>query len=88
MLLLIFLATVPAPTSTFYRSPPGRFTVIVGALWAAFGWVLMRVIARQQEEPRVLGGASAAVEGRSSLPLGASGAGAALHVGGGRRDGR
>ena len=62
-LLLLFLATIPESYVAFYSSPPGRFTVLVGAVWAGIGWLLMRWIARQQDEPRVLGGG--AVVGRS-----------------------
>jgi tight adherence protein B len=57
-MLLLFLATIPDSYVAFYRSPPGRFTVLVGAVWAGIGWLLMRRIARQHEEPRVLGGGS------------------------------
>jgi len=57
-LILLFLATVPATYREFYRSDTGRFVVIVAAVWAAFGWVLMRLIARPPQEVRVFGGGS------------------------------
>jgi tight adherence protein B len=55
-LILLFLATVPAVYREFYRSDTGRFVVIVAGIWAAFGWMLMRLIARPSQEIRVFGG--------------------------------
>lgn len=57
-LILLFLATVPETYRDFYRSREGRFVVILAGIWAAFGWLLMRVIARAPEEVRVFGGGS------------------------------
>lgn len=57
-LILLFLATVPETYKHFYRSPEGRFVVIIAGVWAAFGWLLMRLIARPREEIRVFGGGS------------------------------
>lgn len=57
-LILLFLATVPATYREFYRSSTGRFVVLVAAAWAAFGWVLMRILARAPQEIRVFGGGS------------------------------
>jgi tight adherence protein B len=57
-LILLFLATVPSTYREFYRSPTGRFVVMVAGIWAAFGWVLMRIIARPPQEVRVFGGGS------------------------------
>jgi tight adherence protein B len=57
-LILLFLATVPATYREFYRTQPGRFVVIVAGIWAALGWALMRVLARQSPEIRVFGGGS------------------------------
>ncbi len=65
-ILLLFLATIPESYVAFYQSPPGRFTVLVGAVWAGIGWLLMRFIARQQDEPRVLGGGSTVNKTRSA----------------------
>ncbi len=58
-LILLFLATVPATYREFYRSDTGRFVVIVAGIWAASGWVLMRIISRPTQEIRVFGGGSA-----------------------------
>jgi tight adherence protein B len=57
-LILLFLATVPETYRAFYQSPTGRFVVIIAGIWAAFGWVLMRVIAKRSQEIRVFGGGS------------------------------
>ncbi|MCP4966627.1 MAG: hypothetical protein GY926_15535 [bacterium] len=57
--MLVYLATVPAAYREFYRSSTGRFVVIVAGIWAGFGWVLMRIIARPAQEVRVFGGGSA-----------------------------
>jgi tight adherence protein B len=57
--MLVYLATVPAAYRDFYRSSTGRFVVIVAGIWASFGWVLMRIIARPAQEIRVFGGGSA-----------------------------
>ena len=57
-LILLFLATVPETYREFYRSDEGRFVVIMAGLWGAFGWLLMRVIARTPQEIRVFGGGS------------------------------
>jgi tight adherence protein B len=57
-LILLFLATVPETYRAFYRSREGRFVVIVAGVWAAFGWLLMRLIARPAQETRVFGGGS------------------------------
>jgi tight adherence protein B len=65
-LILIFLATVPATYRAFYRSPEGRFVVIVAGIWAAFGWFLMRLIAKPPQEIRVFGGGSAIGSDRQS----------------------
>ena len=56
--LLLYLATVPAAYREFYRTSAGRFVVIVAGIWAAIGWVMMRVIARPAQETRVFGGGS------------------------------
>lgn len=57
-LILLFLATVPETYREFYRSHEGRFVVMIAAVWAAFGWVLMRIISKPREEIRVFGGGS------------------------------
>lgn len=57
-LILLFLATVPVAYREFYRTSQGRFVVIVAGVWAAAGWVLMRMIARPAQEVRVFGGGS------------------------------
>ena len=57
-LILLFLATVPETYRNFYQSPEGRFVVLVAGIWAAFGWLLMRLIARTPQEIRVFGGGS------------------------------
>ncbi len=57
-LILLFLATVPPTYRDFYRSSAGRFVVIVAGIWAAFGWLMMKVISRPRPEIRVFGGAS------------------------------
>ena len=56
--ILLFLATVPETYREFYRSREGRFVVILAAIWASFGWLLMRVIDRAPQEIRVFGGGS------------------------------
>jgi tight adherence protein B len=57
-LILLFLATVPDTYRDFYRSATGRSIVIIAAVWAAFGWLLMRIIAKTPPEIRVFGGGS------------------------------
>jgi tight adherence protein B len=57
-LILLFLATVPETYREFYRSDTGRLVVMVAAVWAVFGWVLMRLMARAPLEVRVFGGGS------------------------------
>jgi tight adherence protein B len=57
-LILLFLATVPETYREFYRSREGRFVVMVAGVWAAFGWMVMRLIAKPREEIRVFGGGS------------------------------
>lgn len=57
-LILLFLATVPETYREFYRTQTGRFVVIVAGIWAAFGWILMRMLAKQVPEVRVFGGGS------------------------------
>lgn len=57
-LILLFLATVPVTYRDFYRSSTGRLVVIIAGIWAAFGWVLMRVVAKTPPEVRVFGGGS------------------------------
>lgn len=59
-IILLFLATVPATYREFYRSDTGRFVVMIAGVWAAFGWGLMRLIARPAQEVRVFGGGSIA----------------------------
>ena len=56
--ILLFLATVPPTYREFYRSPTGRFVVIIAGIWAAFGWALMRIVSRTPQEVRVFGGGS------------------------------
>ncbi len=68
--ILLFLATVPETYREFYRSSEGRFVVIFAAVWATFGWLLMRVIARTPQEIRVFGGGSAVP--RDDVRLGVS----------------
>ncbi len=55
-LVLVFLATVPADYREFYRSSSGQVVVAIGAIWSAFGVVVMRLISRDRGEDRVLGG--------------------------------
>ncbi len=57
-LILLFLATVPVTYREFYRTGTGRFIVVIAAIWAAFGWLLMRLISRPSREIRVFGGGS------------------------------
>ncbi len=54
--VLVLLATVPEDYREFYRSSTGQFVVIVGAVWSAFGILIMRLMSRDRGEPRVLGG--------------------------------
>lgn len=56
--ILLFLATVPPVYREFYRTDTGRFVVLVAGVWAGFGWILMRVLARPPQEVRVFGGGS------------------------------
>ncbi len=65
--LLVFLATIPDAYVTFYRSSAGRFVVILGAIWAGAGFLMMRLMAKQREEDRVLGGAAAISEAKPRL---------------------
>ncbi len=65
--LLVFLATIPEAYVRFYQSSAGRFVVLFGAIWAAAGFLMMRWIAKQREEPRVLGGAAAVSEANPRL---------------------
>jgi tight adherence protein B len=62
-LILLFLATVPETYREFYRSREGRFVVIIAGIWAAGGWLLMRVISRTPQEVRVFGGGSTVSRG-------------------------
>ena len=57
-LILLFLATVPETYRVFYRSSTGRFIVMIAGLWAAFGFVLMRLLLKAPQEVRVFGGGS------------------------------
>jgi tight adherence protein B len=65
--ILLFLATVPQTYREFYRSNTGRFVVIVAGVWAAFGWLLMRVMSKAPQEVRVFGSGST-VGGSESAP--------------------
>ncbi len=56
--ILLFLATVPETYREFYRSREGRFIVIIAGVWAAFGWLMMRLVAKPPQEIRVFGGGS------------------------------
>lgn len=58
--VLVFLATVPDDYRAFYRTGTGQGVVVIGAVWSLVGLVLMRVIARDRGEGRVLGGGAAA----------------------------
>jgi tight adherence protein B len=68
-LILLFLATVPETYREFYRSPTGRFVVIIAGIWAVFGFVLMRLIAKPSPEIRVFGGGSTVSSKSGSGPL-------------------
>lgn len=57
-LILLFLATVPETYREFYRTQTGRFVVIIAGIWAAFGGILMRILAKPTPEVRVFGGGS------------------------------
>lgn len=57
--VLLLLATVPENYRAFYRTATGQFVVIIGAVWSAFGVLIMRLISRDRGEPRVLGGGAA-----------------------------
>jgi len=66
--ILMFLATVPETYREFYRTRTGRFVVMVAGIWAAFGWVLMRVLSKQAPEVRVFGGGSTVTSDTSKGP--------------------
>ncbi len=57
--VLLLLATVPENYREFYRTATGQFVVIIGAVWSAFGVLIMRLISRDRGESRVLGGGAA-----------------------------
>ncbi len=57
--VLVLLATVPEDYREFYRTSTGQFVVVLGAVWSAFGILIMRLISRDRGEPRVLGGGAA-----------------------------
>jgi tight adherence protein B len=61
--LLVFLATGPADYREFYRSSTGQLVVLIGAVWTAFGVLVLRLVSRAKTEPRVLGGGAATSEG-------------------------
>ncbi len=65
--ILLFLATVPPAYRAFYRTGAGRLVVVIAGLWAAFGWFLMRAIARQRPEVRVFGAAAPLSRERGDL---------------------
>ncbi len=56
--VLVFLATVPPDYRAFYRTSTGQLVVVIGAVWAMVGLVVMRLIARDRGEGRVLGGSA------------------------------
>jgi tight adherence protein B len=58
--VLLLLATVPADYREFYRSGSGQVVVMIGAIWSAFGLLVLRSIARDRGEHRVLGGGAVA----------------------------
>ncbi len=60
--VLLLLATVPPDYREFYRSATGQVVVVIGAVWSAFGLLVMRAIARDHGERRVLGGGAIAPE--------------------------
>lgn len=62
--VLVFLATVPPDYRAFYRSGTGQLVVLIGALWTAFGVVVLRLVSKARGEPRVLGGGAAVSGGR------------------------
>lgn len=57
--VLVLLATVPEDYREFYRSATGQFVVVIGAIWSAFGILIMRLLSRESGERRVLGGSAA-----------------------------
>lgn len=54
--VLLLLATVPEDYRAFYRSSTGQVVVIIGAVWSAFGLLVMKLLSRDRGERRVLGG--------------------------------
>lgn len=58
--VLVFLATVPADYRDFYRTSTGQVVVVIGAVWSLVGLLVMRLIARDRGEDRVLGGGAVA----------------------------
>lgn len=65
--VLVLLATVPEDYREFYRTSTGQFVVVIGAIWSAFGILIMRLISRESGEPRVLGGGAAVTADTESL---------------------
>ncbi len=63
--VLLLLATVPPDYRAFYRSSTGQVVVILGAVWSAFGLLVMKLLSRDRGERRVLGGG--AVVGSTSV---------------------
>ncbi len=66
--VLLLLATVPPDYRNFYRSATGHMVVIVGAVWSSFGLLVMRAIARDHGERRVLGGGAVASDTHGVVP--------------------
>jgi tight adherence protein B len=54
--VLLLLATVPPDYRAFYQSSTGQVVVIIGAVWSAFGLLVMKLLSRDRGERRVLGG--------------------------------
>jgi tight adherence protein B len=66
--VLVFLATVPADYRVFYRSGAGQLVVVIGAVWSAVGLIVMRLVAREPVEMRVLGGGATVTDVMSTAP--------------------
>lgn len=54
-ILVLLLLGRPDVFGDYYRSPAGQFVILVAAIWSLISLGIMRAIAQQQTEPRVLG---------------------------------
>ncbi len=57
-LLLIYLTVSQGPYRAYYQTGAGRVIVAGAGLWWAIGLAVLRILKKQEAEPRVLGAAA------------------------------